>query len=240
MCMCVGACKCVGARLACSRSPSLSLFGCVTVSMIVSLLPLSLSLPVSHTVCCSLRVCLCKSVCLKKCEKHLLDFICSCFIISSILAVLFFFWFKFVVVTKPQHLLIDRGHSEGSGVGFGKCCGVEFGLSVAQITLAIIVLSYIVPWRVLGLLVGLLICLVLLGLCIVFTLQLVGYNCSVFDAHARHILRSQARHAVCANGSCCACSAAWTHKLAVVVLGRLVVVVRRRIGTCWYDPGARA
>lgn len=55
-------------------------------------------------------------------------------------------------------------------MGFGKCCGVEFGLSVAQITLAIIVLSYIVPWRVLGLLVGLLVCLVLLGLRIVFAL----------------------------------------------------------------------
>lgn len=124
-------------------------------------------------------------------------------------------------------------------MGFGKCCGVEFGLSVAQITLAIIVLSYIVPWRVLGLLVGLLVCLVLLGLRIVFSLQLVGHNCSVFDAHAGHILRCQARHADCADGSCWTCGA-WTHKFAVVALGRQIVVVGGRIGTGWYDPGARA
>lgn len=119
---------------------------------------------------------------------------------------------------------------------------VLVGLSVAQITPAIIILSYIIPGHIFALVVALLVGLVLLGLCIVFALQLVGHNCSVFNAHAGHILCRQAGHTDGANGSSCSRRrVAWTHKLGIVtLLGRLIVVVGRRIGTGGYDPGAGA
>lgn len=75
---------------------------------------------------------------------------------------------------------------------------IHIYISVAQIALTIIVLSYIVPWSIFRLLVG----LVLLGLRIVFALQLVvvGRNRSVFDAHSGHILSRQRWHRDGASG----------------------------------------
>lgn len=155
----------------------------------------------------------------------------------------FSFGFQFVVYkTTTQHLLVGGGGLVSGAVVLGGLGAVLVGLSVAQITPAIIILSYIIPGHIFALVVALLVGLVLLGLCIVFALQLVGHNCSVFNAHAGHILCRQAGHTDGANGSSCSRRrVAWTHKLGIVtLLGRLIVVVGRRIGTGGYDPGAGA